>query len=105
MAKNFLKNSGCRKEVQQLLFFFLSWAVLLLPFSVRAQKPWRDESSIMNLVDSRWTRLESRMIPVCAMMGQAAGIAAAWSARSEHPVAQVDVAALQKELRAKGAEL
>jgi hypothetical protein len=51
-----------------------------------------------------WALSSARMMPACAMMGQAAGLAAAWSAAGEHPVAEVEVAALQRELRAKGAE-
>jgi len=46
----------------------------------------------------------ARMVPTCAMTGQAAGLAAAWCAQSGSSVAEVDVAALQKELRARGAE-
>ena len=51
-----------------------------------------------------WALSSARMMPTCAMMGQAAGIAAAWSAQGRHPVTQVDIAALQGELGAKGAE-
>jgi hypothetical protein len=51
-----------------------------------------------------WALSSARMMPTCAMMGQAAGIAAAWSAKGGHPAEQVDVAALQSVLRAKGAE-
>ena len=46
----------------------------------------------------------ARMMPTCAMMGQAAGLAAAHAAETQVPVSDMDVAALQKELRAKGAE-
>jgi hypothetical protein len=51
-----------------------------------------------------WALSSARMMPTCAMMGQAAGIAAAWSAAQKLPVTEIDVAALQRDLRAKGAE-
>jgi hypothetical protein len=51
-----------------------------------------------------WALSSARMMPTCAMMGQAAGLAAAWSARGDGSVATIDVTALQAELRARGAE-
>jgi hypothetical protein len=50
-----------------------------------------------------WALSSARMIPACAMMGQAAGIAAAWSAAAGDDVMRVNVARLQDTLRAKGA--
>ena len=52
----------------------------------------------------RWALSSARMMPTCAMMGQAAGLAAAWSAMGEGLVAEIDVAALQAELKVKRAE-
>ena len=52
-----------------------------------------------------WALSSARMMPACAMMGQAAGMAAAWSARAEKSVMDIDIPALQKVLRAKGAKL
>ena len=46
----------------------------------------------------------ARMMPACAMMGQAAGAAAARSASTGRAVMDVDIPALQEELRAAGAE-
>ena len=46
----------------------------------------------------------ARMIPTCAMTGQAAGLAAAQCVHHEVGVTEIDVNELQKELRAKGAE-
>jgi hypothetical protein len=46
----------------------------------------------------------ARMMPACAMMGQAAGAAAARSATTGRAVMDVDIPALQAELRAAGAE-
>ncbi len=51
-----------------------------------------------------WALSSARMMPTCAMMGQAAGLAAAWSAKGDGPVAAIDVSALQAELKAKGAK-
>lgn len=52
-----------------------------------------------------WALSSARMIPTCAMMGQAAGIAAALCAKNAQPVTDTDIAALQKELKARGAKL
>ena len=46
----------------------------------------------------------ARMLPACAMMGQAAGAAAAMCASPGRTVMDVDLPALQAELRAAGAE-
>ena len=51
----------------------------------------------------RWALSSARMIPTAAMTGQAAGLAAARSVEQGGPVAQVDVKALQGELKSKGA--
>jgi ribulose 1,5-bisphosphate synthetase/thiazole synthase len=51
-----------------------------------------------------WRALSSaRMMPACAMMGQAVGAAAASCASTGQPVMDVDVPALQAELRGAGA--
>jgi len=50
-----------------------------------------------------WALSSARMMPACAMMGQAAGIAAAWSAAAGGNVMQIDMGRLQKTLRARGA--
>jgi ribulose 1,5-bisphosphate synthetase/thiazole synthase len=46
----------------------------------------------------------ARVMTTCAMMGQAAGIAAAWAADPDG-VANVDAGALREELKGRGAEL
>ena len=46
----------------------------------------------------------ARMIPASAMTGQAAGLAAAQSVHDGREVGDIDVEALQKEIRKKGAE-
>ena len=46
----------------------------------------------------------ARMMPACAMMGQAAGVAATRSASSGQAVMDVDIPALQAELKAAGAQ-
>jgi hypothetical protein len=51
-----------------------------------------------------WALSSARMMPTCAMMGQAAGLAAAWSADGDASITTIDVNALQAELRAKGAK-
>jgi len=50
-----------------------------------------------------WALSSARMMPACAMMGQAAGIAAAWSAAAGKSVMEVDMGRLQETLRARGA--
>jgi hypothetical protein len=51
------------------------------------------------------TQAFMREIPQCWMTGQAAGVAAAMAARANLPVVDVDVAALQAELRRQGVYL
>ena len=51
-----------------------------------------------------WAVSSARMIPACAMTGQAAGLAAAQCAAAGTSVAKVDIGKLQQELRRKGAE-
>ncbi|MGZ5846647.1 MAG: FAD-dependent oxidoreductase, partial [Ramlibacter sp.] len=46
----------------------------------------------------------SREIPPCMAMGEAAGVAAALALDAGVPVRQVDVAAVQRTLRAQGAD-
>ena len=46
----------------------------------------------------------SREIPPCMAMGEAAGLAAALALESARPVAEIEVAALQRRLRARGAD-
>ena len=50
-----------------------------------------------------WALSSARMTPACSMMGQAAGIAAAWSAAHGAGVLDVDTAKLQGALRDRGA--
>jgi hypothetical protein len=47
----------------------------------------------------------ARVMTTASMMGQAAGIAAAWSAGGRHPVGEVATAALRRELVNRGAVL
>jgi hypothetical protein len=47
----------------------------------------------------------ARVMTTASMMGQAAGIAAAWSASGGRPVAEANVAALKRDLANKGAVL
>jgi len=51
-----------------------------------------------------WALSSARMMPACSMMGQAAGVAAAWCAKGETSVMDVAIPILQEVLRAKGAE-